>query len=96
MDRKKIIMTEIDKFLKNNPNFDSLCMRNVLFLEVSEYLDNFNDFVKSVFSDEGETLANLVLSNIDLTNEIQLADNVRFYLENAILHSLTNSKFPNS
>ena len=94
MDRKKIIMTEIDKFLKNNPNFDSLCMRNFLFLEVSEYLDNFNDFVKSVFSDEGETLANLVLSNIDLTNEIQLADNVRLYLENAILHSLTKSKCP--
>ena len=96
MDRKKIIMAEIDKFLKNNPNFDSLCMRNFLFLEVSEYLDNFNDFVKSVFSDEGDVSTNCILSNIDLTNEIQLADNVRFDLENAILCSLIDSKFPNS
>ena len=78
MNRELIIEEEVKNYLKNdlyNNDFDFLVVK------VRDFLDNFLEIVKDAFRDDSEDLIAQVLSKINLEDEVQIRDYVRFYLQ---------------
>jgi hypothetical protein len=79
MNRELIIEEEVKNYLKNDLyNANEF---NFLVVKVRDFLDNFLEIVKDALRDDSEDLIEQVLSKIDLENEVQIRDYVRFYLQ---------------
>ena len=79
MNREKIIEEEVKAYLNND--LAGVYELDFLVLEVIDFLDNFIKIVMDAFKDESESLMEQVLSEIDLDNEVQVRDYIRFYLQ---------------
>ncbi len=79
MNREKIIEEEVKAYLNND--LAGVYELDFLVLEVIDFLDNFIKIVMDAFKDESVSLMEQVLSEIDLDNEVQVRDYIRFYLQ---------------
>ncbi|MBO5224377.1 MAG: hypothetical protein J6C23_07695 [Clostridia bacterium] len=90
MNKKLIITEEINNYFKriNCKVFEEKF--NSLLYETMCFLDNFTDIVRDALSNDSEEVRQYVLSKIDLEDEKQVRDYVRFYLENAFVCTFPN------
>lgn len=85
MDREKLIMEELDEYLKEGPYDTEGNVYSLLIYEISYYLDNFAEIVGLVLKDDNKELRDRILSGINLESEQAVRGYIRAYLESTVI-----------